>query len=141
MQVDRLYKAGRVQGDLRIPNIIFGRDNEVRIIDWEWSGLVGQARFPQDVRIQSFGRRGSSAIKSGDLIDRKFEFLCLADVLEKLNCPVATVCASESDAQGTIQFLSEESLGREGHKAAKMREIVISCDRAPTTLNLGRLVF
>jgi len=41
-----LHKAGFVHGDIRAPNILVGVDRQPRLIDFDWSGKVGAARYP-----------------------------------------------------------------------------------------------
>jgi len=42
----KLHKAGFVHGDIRPPNILVGADRQPRMIDFDWSGKVGAARYP-----------------------------------------------------------------------------------------------
>ena len=46
---------GMVHGDLRIPNILMIRDYGVRLIDFDWSGKKGAAKFPPNANHHAFG--------------------------------------------------------------------------------------
>uniref|UniRef100_A0A7S0NAJ0 Aminoglycoside phosphotransferase domain-containing protein n=1 Tax=Cryptomonas curvata TaxID=233186 RepID=A0A7S0NAJ0_9CRYP len=72
-KVENLWKAGWVQGDLRLPNVIFGPGDVTTIIDWEWAGLVGNTMFPSNVRKNSFGPDAISRILPGELIPANFD--------------------------------------------------------------------
>ena len=41
-----LNKKSYVHGDLRYPNILIDNDGNVKIIDFDWAGYEGQARYP-----------------------------------------------------------------------------------------------
>ena len=43
---DLLYDHGMVFGDLRPPNIMIIKANEVKLIDFNWAGENGQAKYP-----------------------------------------------------------------------------------------------
>ena len=99
-KVNNLRKVGWVQGDLRLPNVIFGPGDIATIIDWEWAGLVGKTKFPLNVRRISFGPLGSAEINAGELIPANFDFLCLADLLNQLHCSAAAVRAPPQPLPG-----------------------------------------
>ena len=41
-----LHEHGFVFGDLRLPNIIVTKDGQVKLIDFNWAGQGGQAKYP-----------------------------------------------------------------------------------------------
>ena len=45
----KLHDAGFVHGDIRSPNILVGVDRQPRLIDFDWSGKVGVARYPMQL--------------------------------------------------------------------------------------------
>jgi serine/threonine protein kinase len=44
--LDHLHHKGLVFGDLRPPNVMITKTNEVKLIDFDWAGERGQARYP-----------------------------------------------------------------------------------------------
>ena len=44
-----LHSNGFVHGDLRAPNILLLKDNTVRILDFDWTGCAGVAKYPDDL--------------------------------------------------------------------------------------------
>jgi serine/threonine protein kinase len=44
--IDILHLNGLVFGDLRSPNVMISKTNEVKLIDFNWAGEEGQARYP-----------------------------------------------------------------------------------------------
>ena len=44
--VGQIHEAGFVHGDLRLPNILVGPDDAIKIIDFDWAGTVGEAVYP-----------------------------------------------------------------------------------------------
>ena len=51
--VDIIHKENIVHGDLREPNIMVSTNNEIdiRIIDFDWAGTVGQVFFPPNINL------------------------------------------------------------------------------------------
>ena len=43
--INTLHENGLVHGDLHAANILW-RDGEVRFVDFDWAGEVGEARYP-----------------------------------------------------------------------------------------------
>lgn len=41
-----LHREGYVHGDFRAPNILINKNGDVRIIDFDWCGKEGEARYP-----------------------------------------------------------------------------------------------
>jgi len=44
--LDLLHGHGLVFGDLRAPNIMITKDGKVKLIDFDWAGEEGQAKYP-----------------------------------------------------------------------------------------------
>lgn len=44
--LDLLHSHGLVFGDLRPPNVMITRDGKVKLIDFNWAGEEGQAKYP-----------------------------------------------------------------------------------------------
>ncbi len=44
--IELLHGHNFVFGDLRLPNVMVTRDMKVRLIDFDWAGVDGQARYP-----------------------------------------------------------------------------------------------
>ena len=47
--VNILHSLGFVHGDLRGPNILLGPNDDVKLIDFDWSGKVGEAEYPESL--------------------------------------------------------------------------------------------
>ena len=47
-----LHEARFVHGDMRSPNILLGPDGDVKFIDFDWSGCIGDARYPTSMNPQ-----------------------------------------------------------------------------------------
>lgn len=47
--VDILHRLHFVHGDLRGPNILIGPNDDVKFIDFDWSGKVGEAEYPESL--------------------------------------------------------------------------------------------
>ncbi|KAI9455962.1 hypothetical protein HD554DRAFT_2030686 [Boletus coccyginus] len=60
-----LHGAGFVHGDIRDTNIMVSIDNrDFKIIDFDWAGTIGQARYPMNVN------RGPELWRPDDAVDR-----------------------------------------------------------------------
>jgi serine/threonine protein kinase len=44
--LELLHIRGLVFGDLRLPNVLITKDGEVKLIDFNWAGMAGQAKYP-----------------------------------------------------------------------------------------------
>lgn len=44
--LELLHRHGLVFGDLRLPNIMITKDDEVKLIDFNWAGEGGQTKYP-----------------------------------------------------------------------------------------------
>ena len=58
---ERVY----VHGDLRRPNIRV-KDNTVRVLDFDWAGKEGEARYPSD--LNNYCEEWHSGVKRGEVI-------------------------------------------------------------------------
>ena len=92
-QVDLMYQNGWVHGDLRAPNIRFLQSGNVSLIDLEWAGKAGEARFPDNINASAFRQRARDVIQPGDFIPSYFDWLCVADFLDAIGCPEAALAA------------------------------------------------
>ena len=80
--VQLLHEDDLVFGDLRKPNILVcgkGSDASVMLVDFDWCGKEGEARYPSDILLQ--GRSSwHDGVERGGLIKRKhdaYSFSCL----------------------------------------------------------------
>jgi serine/threonine protein kinase len=63
--LESLHEAGFVHGDIRDTNIMVSMNNQdFRIIDFDWAGTIGQARYPMNVN------RGPGLWRPDDAVDR-----------------------------------------------------------------------
>ena len=44
--VKKMHNQGFVHGDMRLSNLMVGPNDSVKIIDFDWSGKVGEAVYP-----------------------------------------------------------------------------------------------
>ncbi|KAH9932284.1 uncharacterized protein B0H18DRAFT_987416 [Fomitopsis serialis] len=65
--VTMLHEHGLVFGDLRAPNILLVDDRAV-LIDFDWCGKAGEARYPGDILLDNISWH--SEVRRGGLIDR-----------------------------------------------------------------------
>lgn len=49
--ITRLHGNGMVDGDIRNKNLMADDENNIMIIDFDWSGVEGQAVYPQDISL------------------------------------------------------------------------------------------
>ena len=56
--IDAIHAKGFVHGDMRDVNIMVNRHNsrDIKIIDWDWAGRIGEARYPHNVNKHSVDR-------------------------------------------------------------------------------------
>ena len=69
--VEALHGAGYVHGDLRGPNVLITKDG-LRIIDLDWCGKVGVARYPAHIYLSS-GHGWHSEVCRGGLITKEHD--------------------------------------------------------------------
>ena len=133
-QVELLYQKEVVHGDLRPQNIMFLKDGVVRLVDFEWSGKVGVARFPKNVNISAFGPKAwGLAISGGGVIPRKFDWHCLADILDQVSLSAAAEAALSRNKEAIIRDLTAVSNTSNGMENLRF----ILKPYAPATPNLG----
>ncbi|KAH9917642.1 uncharacterized protein BXZ73DRAFT_105466 [Epithele typhae] len=65
--VGRLHAADLVFGDLRNVNVLTVGDDDIRLIDFDWCGKVGEARYPPDLYM---GHDWPSGVHCGGLIEK-----------------------------------------------------------------------
>jgi hypothetical protein len=90
--VDVMHSQDLVHGDLRVQNIVFQDAGAVTLVDFEWAGSVGNARFPDNVCQDSF-EGASRHVYPGTRIGKDFDWYCLAEIMRKINCPSAARAA------------------------------------------------
>eukprot|EP00291_Cryptomonas_curvata_P006033 CAMPEP_0172178592 /NCGR_PEP_ID=MMETSP1050-20130122/16129_1 /TAXON_ID=233186 /ORGANISM="Cryptomonas curvata, Strain CCAP979/52" /LENGTH=504 /DNA_ID=CAMNT_0012851343 /DNA_START=67 /DNA_END=1581 /DNA_ORIENTATION=+ len=95
-QVDILHKEHFVHGDIRLPNIMFSEDQAVTLIDFEWSGRVGEAVFPAGARVSAFGPTARNFVRPGEAIHPLFDWMCLADLLDTMQLYAAAAAARKA---------------------------------------------
>lgn len=49
--VEIMHQEGFVFGDLRRPNIMLSADGGVKLVDFDWAGKEGEARYPHDLNM------------------------------------------------------------------------------------------
>eukprot|EP01118_Nematostelium_gracile_P002379 TRINITY_DN12607_c0_g1_i1.p1 TRINITY_DN12607_c0_g1~~TRINITY_DN12607_c0_g1_i1.p1 ORF type:complete len:126 (-),score=31.39 TRINITY_DN12607_c0_g1_i1:68-445(-) len=49
--IQKMHDSGYVHGDLRPTNIMWNSDGEVRIIDFDWAGNIGEATYPSTINL------------------------------------------------------------------------------------------
>jgi hypothetical protein len=104
--VDKVFQAGRVHGDMRLPNILFGPGDTVHLIDFDWSGAAGEGKFPPHPNAVVFGRHSSTSVTGSKKIPSNFDWLCLADLLEHTGRPAAVSAALSLNLTGVCAALS-----------------------------------
>jgi serine/threonine protein kinase len=115
IMVDLLHSNGFVHGDLRPQNIVFEDTGTVTLIDFEWAGTAGIAKFPVNVSAGVFGEAGRYVYSDGR-INRNFDWYCLAEIMTAINCPNAARAAKQCrkdavvSALGTMPIDSDFSL-------------------------------
>ena len=65
--VQNLHRVGFVFGDLRRPNVLVV-DDKVVLIDFDWCGQVGEARYPSDIALDGMQWRGDVARGASTLL-------------------------------------------------------------------------
>ena len=76
--LDLLYDHGMVFGDLRPPNIMIIKANEVKLIDFNWAGENGQAKYPY---LMSPGINWPEGVKALALIKTGHDFDMLSKII------------------------------------------------------------
>ncbi len=78
--MDLLHNKNFVYGDLRKPNIILRGGEELYLIDFDWCGLVGVAKYPLDIQT-CLSMNWPDGVKPGALITRDHDRARLAKLL------------------------------------------------------------
>lgn len=78
-----LQTAGLVHGDIRPPNIVVDADGQPRLFDFDWSGKVGEARYPID--LNTVGINWPDGVTRGGLIEMNHDIEMLDRYVEG-NC-------------------------------------------------------
>jgi hypothetical protein len=73
--LEMLHANDHVWGDARAPNLLVMADSSVRVVDFDWSGRAGEARWPGQ-RNQRVG--WPVAVKDGDVITKQHDLDMLA---------------------------------------------------------------
>src|SRR3546814_17442811 len=89
-----LHDHGYVHRDLRNANILCCPDSVVKIIDFDWCGVDGSARYPMDKNDAATGEWHEDATR-GALITRDHDWLWFERRYEDVD-QVATVRSEES---------------------------------------------
>ncbi|KAG1851653.1 hypothetical protein F4604DRAFT_1592308, partial [Suillus subluteus] len=77
--IEELHNAGYVHGDLRDTNFVVGDDNQFMLFDFDWAGLIEEARYPMyvnrtDIRRPEGARDGQKILAKHDLEMLKYLF-------------------------------------------------------------------
>jgi hypothetical protein len=103
--VDILWTAGFVHGDFRRQNIVFAEGNKAKLIDWEWCGQVGIAKYPTNVNRKAFLSRSSRYVQGDGLIRQEIDWLCLADIFDSMRLPQVANAAAQCMREAVVQML------------------------------------
>lgn len=74
-----LHDCGLVFGDLRFPNIIITKEGKVRLIDFNWAGEEGQAKYPSLISPEISWPEGVKALA---VIEREHDLDMLTRIFE-----------------------------------------------------------
>ena len=136
--VSILYDQKLLYGDLRPQNIIFGLNDAVHLIDFDWAESFGVAKFPANVNRTAFGKRAISFVKPDLLIPSKFDWWCLSDILctdgnskSDFLARAISVCNKAAIMEALDSLTSQEE--------AQILKNLYSEPPAKVVLNLGRL--
>jgi len=81
--VTKMHSKGFVHGDMRLPNILIkesGSEHSLKIIDFDWAGMLGEAKYPpflnQEINWHPDVGFGKKIKKEHDLhlIDMEFQY-------------------------------------------------------------------
>jgi len=75
--IGALHANGLVFGDLRSPNVMITKDGKVKLIDFNWAGVEGQAKYPSLISKEIVW---SAGVKARAVINRQHDL----DMLHKL---------------------------------------------------------
>ena len=111
-KVGKFQEGSLIHGDLRVQNIIFGQQNAVYLIDFEWAGKFGVAKFPTNANHLAFGSRAKLFVDAGSVIPKNFDWICLADILDRIGCLDGADAAMHGDKTRIIEILDSLQLER-----------------------------
>ena len=139
--VSALQRKGLLHGDLRLENIIFGPNDEVFLIDFDWAERIGTAQFPPRANILAFGRIARSSVAPGGYIPHQFDWLCLADILENIEGAVGAWAARAAVTQDESQVLAalDTLAAQDEAQALRKLQLFLPALRVPSVLNLSRV--
>ena len=75
--VQTLHEGGFVHGDIRDTNILIDRaslaskDTKVHLIDFDWAGCAGEAKYPMEMNCQTVRR--PAGVKGGEIITQQHD--------------------------------------------------------------------
>lgn len=70
--IQTLHDASFVHGDLREPNILVTDDGDMNLIDFDWCGKEGEARYPSDINLGD-GLPWDHRVACGGLIKKEHD--------------------------------------------------------------------
>ena len=74
-----LHEKDIVFGDLRAPNVL-GLEDRIMVIDFDWAGQMGSARYPEDISMGKNGISWPKGVKRGGLIEKEHDL----DLMERV---------------------------------------------------------
>lgn len=85
--VDDFHEEGLVHGDLRLENFIFTESSprKMMLVDFDWGGKVGEARFPRGALPEELWPQGKKPQRLDELIAEEDDDRVLAKVFEQLD--------------------------------------------------------
>jgi hypothetical protein len=131
--VSTLHASRLVHGDLRLQNIIFGNNSKVTLIDFEWSGLHTEAKFPINVNVKAFGDKATPYVYPESEINMDFDWFCLADILAYTGDQSLVEAAEKLNQAGVLAGLDSLPIGEDDHVLSKL----IFTPKQHTHVNFG----
>ena len=69
--VRKMHNEGFVHGDLRLPNVMVGPNNSIKIIDFDWAGRIGEVTYPplmnSEIRWHPDAKFGAGILPAHDI--------------------------------------------------------------------------
>lgn len=119
-KIGALHRQGLLHGDVRLQNIVFGAQDSVSLIDFDWAGKIGEAKFPFDANPLAFGTRARMHVERGKVIPKMFDWLCVADILEQIKCTNGAKAAANGYEAETIRYLERVQQEKDGQELCSM---------------------
>lgn len=69
--IKTLHQHGFVHGDLRAPNVLVTMKGKPKLIDFDWCGKEGEARYPGDIALRA--HKWHEGVKPGGLITKEHD--------------------------------------------------------------------